>query len=269
MRQAGQQVAHRLRYSLPAARPAAPAGPEQAPRLEAAQAYETLGTIFYLTSEKVPSIYTCVAGLNVAEPGGLSAELARSYARMGTALGLSGRPAGRGLWPPRPADGAAGGRSTAEGYVAAVTGLYAMGVGQWRTAGTNLHRAVALADRLGDRRHWEEYSALLQWVTYRQGDYTRAAPIAAHLYQVGRRTNHTQAEMWGLIGQILNAVRLGQLDRTEPWVDALTSCWPVTPGRRRMCAPTRRWRWSTGPGASRSAPASRRRRPPTSSARRR
>jgi hypothetical protein len=207
---------------LPSAPPKAPARPDQVARLEAAQAYETLGTIFYLTSEKIPSIYTCVAGLNVAEPGGRSAELARSYARMGTALGFIpihrlavayGRRAQQTVR--QVAD------LPAEGYVAAVTGLYAMGVGQWQTAQANLHHAVALADRLGDRRHWEEYSALLQWVTYRQGDYHRAAAIAAHLYQVGRRTSHAQAEMWGLIGQILNALRLGQLDKTDPWVDAL------------------------------------------------
>jgi class 3 adenylate cyclase/tetratricopeptide (TPR) repeat protein len=220
--QVRQQLVHRLRYSGPGAALRRPAGPAQAPRLEAAQAYETLGTIFYLTSEKIPSIYTCVAGLNVAEPGGRSAELARSYARMGTALGfipihrLAVAYGRRARQTVRLVDDL-----PAEGYVAAVTGLYAMGVGQWGTAQANLRHAVALADRLGDRRHWEEYSALLQWVTYRQGDYARAASIATHLYQVGRRTNHTQAEMWGLIGQILNALRLGQLEKTEPWVDAL------------------------------------------------
>jgi class 3 adenylate cyclase/tetratricopeptide (TPR) repeat protein len=191
-------------------------------RLQAGNAYETLGTIFYLTGEKIPSLYTCVAGLNVVEPAGLSPELARAFARVGAACGFIP------LHPPAVAYGrraAAAVRQVddlpAAAYVAAVTGLYAMGIGQWRQARADMQRAVTLAEKLGDRRHWEEYAAMLQWIMYRQGAYSEAAQMAAHLYQMGLRNDHPQAQMWGLIGQSLVALRRGDLAATAPWVTAL------------------------------------------------
>jgi hypothetical protein len=175
-----------------------------------------------MNGEELPSIYATVAALNTAERMGPSPQLAKAYARVCAAVGfvpvhglaqLYRRRAQETVRPltdlPASAD------------VAAITNMYMLQISELSTARSGLEEAVAIAEQLGDRLHWMEYSALLAWATYRAGDFRRSAAIYAAMYDAGRRHGDIQGQVWGLAGQMHNALRLGDLAATHPWQEEL------------------------------------------------
>jgi len=65
-----------------------------------------------------------------------------------------------------------------------------------------LQQAADIADRLGDRRRWEQSIHTLATVKYLQGEFAPSAELFKELYTVAHRQGDVQYQAYGLIGQI-------------------------------------------------------------------
>jgi len=189
--------------------------------LEAARAYERLGELSIIANEHIPFVYSIVHGLNLAETAGPSPELARFYASMSVAAGLIplhplAEMYSRQAWETaqRVND------LPALAWVLAVTSVYRLGVGQWTKAQDALGQAAEIADRLGDRRRWEESLVMLELVHSTRGEFARCVELLADLYASARHRNDVQFQRTGLIEQGMLALVLGRVDEAAAFLKA-------------------------------------------------
>lgn len=174
-----RQVVHRLASGRYVGRRRAAASELQ----RIARAYESLVEAFYLENATVPCLLSAVRSLNFAELGGPSAELARGYASFGAILGfvpahgLADRYFERAL---RTADET--GDVSARAWVGLAAGVYKIGVGAWEEAEAHLGETREVAERLGDRRRWDDAMQNLAALDYLLGRYQRSLAGARELH---------------------------------------------------------------------------------------
>lgn len=175
----GRQFVHRLRAEHFVGRERGSA--DELRRL--ARAYESLVEAFYLDNAPLPCLLSAVRSLNLAELAGPSAELARAYASFGAILGFV--PA-RGLADAyfrralRAAD--AVGDPSARAWVGLAAGVYAIGGGDWEAAERHLAETRDTAERLGDRRRWDDALQNLAAIDFLLGRYGASAAAAERLH---------------------------------------------------------------------------------------
>ena len=186
--------------------------------LEAARTYERLGEIYYWSNETLPAIYAALRTLNLAERAGPSPELARAYANMCLVAGFASLRSLADSYSRR-AQAAAQEvqHQPALAWVLELTGVYAIGVGQWTKARDTLEQGRLIAAQLEDRRRWEECSTALSEVSYFQGKFADSLKLWPDIYASARRRSDTQAQSWGLAGQLRSCLALDELhtDQTK------------------------------------------------------
>jgi tetratricopeptide (TPR) repeat protein len=170
--------------------------------IEAAAAYERLGQIYYFANDMLRTGHACLLTTNLAEISGSPSHLARGYANL--CIGLSVIPIHplarmyrrRAIEIARRLD-----RPLDLAWVLEIRGLYDMGVGSWDECRRALEEAVAICDRLGDRRHWAESQALLAAVLFYQGELAESDRMGLRLEEEGQHADgHMQGN--GLLAQI-------------------------------------------------------------------
>jgi tetratricopeptide (TPR) repeat protein len=100
-------------------------------------------------------------------------------------------------------------------WVLELTGVYAIGVGQWVKARDTLRQGVLVAHHLEDRRRWEECVTALSEVSFFQGRFAESLQLWPDIYTSARRRGDAQAQSWGLAGQLRSLVALGKLDANQ------------------------------------------------------
>ncbi|HMA38211.1 MAG TPA: adenylate/guanylate cyclase domain-containing protein [Chloroflexia bacterium] len=193
--QVGRQALHRLWPARFTGR-----ARHRAVMLEATRAYERLAEIHVLRSDPLPGLYSLVRTVNLAEGAGPSPEVARGYATMSGAAALVP------LYPVAEAY-LRRARATAERvrdlpaltWVLQLTGYYNLTIGRWPAAQQALEEAIAISDRLGDRRRWEESSGLRAVAAYHQGDVARTQALNAAVYASATRRGDTQIRVLTLL----------------------------------------------------------------------
>ncbi|HXV97519.1 MAG TPA: hypothetical protein VEC93_03785, partial [Anaerolineae bacterium] len=212
LRQIVRQILHRL-WPVNLAQ----GSPEtKAALLEAARTYERLGEVYYWSNQTLPAIYAALRTLNLAEQVGPSPELARAYANMCLVAGFASLRSLAEAYSRR-AQAAAQEvqHQPALAWVLELTGVYAIGVGQWAKARDTLERARLVANQLEDRRRWEECSTALGDVFYFQGKFRASLDLWPDVYASAQRRGDTQAQSWGLAGQLRSLLALGELDTEQ------------------------------------------------------
>jgi hypothetical protein len=180
--------------------------------LEAARTYERLGEIYYWSNETLPAIYAALRTLNLAERAGPSPELARAYANMCLVAGFASLRSLAEAYSRRAQAAAQEAQhQPALAWVLELTGVYAIGVGQWAKAHDTLERARLVANQLEDRRRWDECSTALSDVFYFQGTFNTSLNLWPAVYASARRRGDTQAQSWGLAGQLRSLLALDEL----------------------------------------------------------
>ncbi|MBE7552310.1 MAG: AAA family ATPase [Anaerolineales bacterium] len=183
--------------------------------LEAARTYERLGEIHYWSNETFPAIYAAVRTLNLAERAGPSPELARAYANMCLVAGfVSLRSLAEAYSRRAQAVAHEAQHHPALAWVLELTGVYAIGVGQWAKAGETLRQGALVAQQLEDRRRWEECTTALGDISFFQGKFADSLKMWPDVLASARRRGDIQAQSWGLAGQIRSLLALGE-ERTE------------------------------------------------------
>ena len=189
---------------------------QQAVWLEAARANERLGETHYWSNQTAPAIHSVLRTLNFAERAGPSPELARAYANMCLVVSFISQRALAESYARRAQDVARALRhQPALAWVLEVTGIYAIGVGQWATATSRLDDAAALSRQLKDQRRWEECLTALGDIQHLQGQFAASARLWPDIYDSARRRGDAQAQSWSLAGQLRTRLILDQLDTAD------------------------------------------------------
>ncbi|MBE7473750.1 MAG: hypothetical protein DPW09_38905 [Anaerolineae bacterium] len=207
-----QQIWHRV---WPANRGAT--DPERrASLLEAARTYERLGEVYYWSNETLAAIYAALRTLNLAEQAGPSPELARAYANMCLVAGFASL---RGLAETYSRRAQAAAQSAqpqpALAWVLELTGVYALGVGQWAKARDTLNEGARVAQQLEDRRRWAECFTALGDIAFFQGNFSQSLALWPEVTASARRRGDAQAQAWGLAGQLRSLLALGELETPQ------------------------------------------------------
>lgn len=202
-----QQISHRLwPVHLVQADPN-----RQAVLLEAVRTYERLGEIYYWSNQTLPAIYAALCTLNLAERAGPTPELARAYANMCLVAGFASL---RSLAESYSRRAQAAARNAqhhpALAWVLELTGVYAIGVGQWAKARDTLRQGALVAHHLEDHRRWEECATALSEVSFFQGRFAESLKLWPDIYASARRRGDAQAQSWGLAGQLRSLLALGE-----------------------------------------------------------
>jgi len=191
------------------------AGPERRDiLLEAARTYERLGEVYYWSNETLAAIYAALRTLNLAEQAGPSPELARAYANMCLVAGFASL---RGLAETysRRAQAAAQSEQPALAWVLELTGVYALGAGQWDKARETLSEGARVAQQLEDRRRWAECFTALGDIAFFQGNFSQSLALWPEVSASARRRGDAQAQAWGLAGQMRSLLALGELETPQ------------------------------------------------------
>ncbi len=170
-------------------------------RVEAARLYELLAELAFFANETGPLVHAVLRTINLAEDAGRDRELALGAVDAGLVAGLI------------PAHGLARkylARASAaldrlddlntRAHVLRVASIYRIGAGELEVSLRLLQEAVALTDRLGDRRRWGECSALLAFVQEVRGKLDASRATYEELRTASATRGDAQQEAWGLGG---------------------------------------------------------------------
>jgi class 3 adenylate cyclase/tetratricopeptide (TPR) repeat protein len=216
-------ITRQLRYRLVGVPRRAP-DPERAAVSEVASlaCLRLIETYFFLAGP-IQTLNAALHALNIAEAAGPSPQLARAYALtgwiismvpqfriaeayLGHAVALAAQPEGAAAVQP----------------VRFFTGFTQVAMGRWEEGRAALEEAIALADRIGDKRRWIEACCGINSPMHYQGEFEERVALGRDvLYTAARRQGDFQAESWGILDQLESLVPLGDMARIAPLLDAL------------------------------------------------
>jgi class 3 adenylate cyclase/tetratricopeptide (TPR) repeat protein len=181
--------------------------------LEAARTYVPLSEVYFLGNDTLPGIYAVFRTLNLAERVEPSPELARAYANMCIACGVIPLHRLATMYGRRAREIAqAVAHQPTHAHVLQRTGIYLSGVAQWTQVEAQAQEGIVLCERLGDWAMRGQLLTLQALSAYFTGDFTRSATLYAAVHDAAQKHGQAQQQAWGLYGQAMNLMRLGQHD---------------------------------------------------------
>lgn len=201
-------------------------------RLEAARCFERLTQIYYLNNDKLPTIHGTFRALNLSETVGESPELARSYSHATVVTGLLMMHKTARSHAQRARNVArAVNQQECSAYAEFICSIYWVTVGEWEKCEWNLNFALEIADRIGQKRRWDESMITLANMASRSGDYRRGADIARQLQESGTRRGVPQVQIWGMSWQIMCLLAIEPESPEIATIEkTLTECLANNPG---------------------------------------
>jgi len=201
------QLAHRVRAPKP------PAAARSLELIDAARTHDHLLQIHYYEAAALPLVHSSLRTLNLAERAGPSPELASAYANAFAALALS---PGMRKYAPRylsraEATLAATPDAAVESYLLLLKGLDLANQGRFREGEPVLREVVAIAERLGYRRRWEEAVSILAYNHGMRGLTREALDEAESVYRSSLRGD-PQTRCWSLIERARGKLALARID---------------------------------------------------------
>ena len=191
--------------------------------IEAAAAHEQLVELAYYTNDSTMGLYASLATMNICELTKPSKHLGRAYGAVSyVSMLLNNRVADmyyrKGL---EAAYAVNDPLSIARTHQVAT--LRFVSRGQWEQTEIELEKALKIYEDLGDLRFWTSGAQTLGEVYYYRGEFQRSIDIRQQVYNAGLRYGDTQAQGFGLRGQAMNLLILGDLDDAEHFAQAAVS----------------------------------------------
>lgn len=206
--------------------------PEQ--YLQLIDIYERIAHIAYYNQDRSLFIYAGLNSLNLAHRGHFPTILARAYANRCLASALISIP------------GAAYYSRRAQRLLNAieinndnhpdvqtfhkqqrdlvwahqVLGIYHFIVGKLDQSQLALEKAIMIAQLVEDNRRCEESLSHLSLLNYHQGRFQDSIQSCENVYTIAKRRGDIQAQQWGLCGQAMNYLCLGQLSPASSALEA-------------------------------------------------
>ncbi len=191
-----------------------PDSTRQAMLIEAAQVYERLAELHYLSDEPMAGLREALRGLALALRTGEADVRARLQSAIALAVGVVPLPA---LAKPLMRGALETARATDDpatvGLVLELAALHAFALGRWAEARAHIHEALARYETLGDRHRTLELRSTLAAVAYTRGQFAAAGALFADLAQDAAAAGNTRARSWAELGHALVAFRTGDTAR--------------------------------------------------------
>ncbi|ALG68843.1 adenylate/guanylate cyclase domain-containing protein [Beggiatoa leptomitoformis] len=177
--------------------------------LQTAQIYERLSSIAWIEQNVLLGLQTELKSLNLAENAQQSsAVLIKSYANLCLATGGFALNSLAELYSKRTTNH----HIVPNGQILFLLSIHDLRQGRWQLSQAQLLQALLLAERVGDSRQQMENLNQLFWLHYFQAEWSEAIKKARSVYAIAHQQNDIQARVWGLCGQALGYLRLGELD---------------------------------------------------------
>jgi len=214
------QLGHRLRRGpLPTPPPA-----ERERRLEAAIAAERLVLIYYFEADVGRLCCATLGALNLAEAaaGALHPVLPMSQGSVTTMAAAIPWTAQGEYYSARALSGAATlAQTPVSTWCLLTAGTFEGGNGRWASAEAHHLAGMELAEKLGDRRRWEEFAGSLGALTELRGQLFETIDLGLRLEDCARRRGDVQTHGWGLAHLMRAGHALGDWQRVAY---AVTEC---------------------------------------------
>ncbi|MEX0787483.1 MAG: AAA family ATPase [Anaerolineales bacterium] len=188
----------------------------------AARVYKLLAEIYVVGQDHPRTLYATLRSLNLAERGGPSPELARSYADMSALCPLLGLP-GLAETFRRLAKSTAEhvGQESVTAYVLLATSVFTVGEARWEESRASLDRAIELYRRLGD---WNRLGTTLMFRSHVDlflGEFPAFSQRLRELEQLAKRSGSFLHRIWALDGQAEASLRTGNAQAVADVIPAL------------------------------------------------
>ena len=210
LRQLGIQAWRLIRDTLP--RPSKNASQI----LDAARAHERLVDLYYFAQDRPHLLNSALHALNLTQQAPPSPDLARAYALACTvttllrAHGLARKYQERALQIAAQVN-----HLPSQARVFGRTGLYNIGIGNYKRAIGLLDEASEISNRLRDYRQWGESAALRAWTSYLVADFEDSRARFEALYIMAKQVGNMQYQNWGQWGQSHGLLRLNRLEEAH------------------------------------------------------
>lgn len=170
---------------------------------EQSRCYFRLSEIAFFNNKPFDNLYHSLHGLNLAEDGGPSLELAQITGNMTVTAGIMTlHPLARAYRKQAMQVIGKVDDISARAWVHMDVSLYHIGIGQWKEAGEYAREAMGIYEKIGDRRYWEASSYLyVKVLAYHNADFAASGSLAAAIYESGKQSGNAQAKSWGLLAQ--------------------------------------------------------------------
>jgi len=180
--------------------------------IQAAQAY-------MFTGEGLTGALSALYALNIAEKATPSPALAYSYAAMALAAAITGRKQFGDFYLDRADETLATtkdqGRVQVRGMAVHAASVARIGFGYLHKARENAEEALAIFDKIGDQRRWNEAIANVALITNLNGDLRESVELRQRLLEAAHRSGMRRGELWGLAGLGQLALQMGELEAAE------------------------------------------------------
>jgi tetratricopeptide (TPR) repeat protein len=184
--------------------------------LDAARAHERLVDLYYFAQDRPHLLNSVMHSLNLSQKAPPSPELARAYAQ---ACGVASILRAHGLaeqYQERALQTAAQvNHLPSQARVFSRTGLYNIGIANFKRAIELLDQASEISERLRDYRQWGESAALRAWTSYLVGDFEDCRARFERVRVMAKQVGNTQYQNWGQWGQSHGLLRLNRLEEAR------------------------------------------------------
>lgn len=187
--------------------------------MELARVYSLLLEVYFVANESIPSLYAAVRSLNFASRVGVSAELANGYAGLSAVSvppmlqWLNALYARRALQTARELR-----QQATLARVLTITTIRRLGNGLWTKARGALQKSIELCQLLDDQRQLQENYVLLGWLENRTGHFEKSLLLYQQAYDIALRRDDSVRKGWGLDGQAMNLLTLGEHERVANYL---------------------------------------------------
>ncbi len=188
-------------------------------RIERGKIFIDAVEISYFMNRKTDLLLAAVRAANACEYISRQDLRAKSFATLGTVLGIVGRHRASSRYISRAKKMLEGiDDLRVRGHVLKYIMVYALGLGNWQEAFAVTSEACDIFYRLGDKVQWAQTKGALAKVYLYQGQYAEAGEIERELCEEAERNGTQQFVMWGLVWQAVAFFRARQFEEMRHFV---------------------------------------------------
>lgn len=219
----GRQILHQLWPSRFIGQARESAGEKRSTYTTAAAAYIRLTELSAFANATDRILISVFRALNLAEAVGPSPVLAQACSGMVIAAGFIPLRRLAEAYERRALETAERFNDLpALSWVLLLRGVYGSGVGQWAKVESALIRGAEIAERLGDRRRFDECRGIRGWALFCQGRWAMTSQLEAAIAAAAGQRGDPQAHAYQLIARSEVALRFGHPGHAEQilaWTD--------------------------------------------------
>jgi tetratricopeptide (TPR) repeat protein len=188
---------------------------------EAGRVQLRLTDTFFYSLRLSAIVWSSLRVVNQCAPAGPLPELAQGYVILALLAGAARTSRLAEAWGRRAlaiAEGTGVERDVA--WIRTRRAVYMVGDCRWADGEAEVSRAIAVTERVGDLRLWEEARTLQALMSSFSGRYEQALSLFREALRLSRRTGNRQIECWALVGQGGVLSRLGREEEAARLIEA-------------------------------------------------